>query len=311
VDPNGYLYVTGAFLDTATFGIHPITSVGSWDVFVASLDTSGIWQWAESAGGTDSDSGSGICVDSSGNSYVTGVFWDTATFGTHSVTSYGWTDVFVAKVDPTGTSWEWAARGGGNYTDYVFGICGDSSGNIYITGHFNRIADFGIHNIGSNGGMDVFVAKLEDQGAIPDLIIHDISTGTVVPIGDNIYEPPNWPAVTQIGRWIFSWGNFLKLYIGKIELQNDGTDPLTGHTISATYLPGSPWSFRKLFYRNTGGTWSNINIPAAGSSTTNGITVAPSVSTILYIVVLTFGSGIQIGVDVTSAPCLDSVVFAP
>lgn len=145
----------------------------------------------------------------------------------------------------------------------------------------------------------------------PDLIIYDKSSGTVVQIGDNIYEPPNWPAVTQIGKWFITWGGILHWYIGKIELQNDGTVPLTGHTISATYLPGSPWSFRILFYRTAASPWSIMSIPAAGSSTTNVLTVAPAASTILYVLVVTFGTGVQIGIDVASGSCVDSVIFAP
>ena len=98
VDGAGNAYVTGRFEGTATFGSHTLTSTGSYDIFAARLNPSGTWQWAVKAGGTDSDTGSGIAVDGAGNAYVTGYFTGTATFGSHTLTSSGGTDIFVAKL---------------------------------------------------------------------------------------------------------------------------------------------------------------------------------------------------------------------
>ena len=65
--------------------------------------------WAKRAGGTGNDWGYGIAKDSAGNSYVTGRFFGTATFGPGetnetTLTSGGGfdSDIFVAKYDPTG-----------------------------------------------------------------------------------------------------------------------------------------------------------------------------------------------------------------
>jgi hypothetical protein len=59
-------------------------------------------EWATSAGGADGDAGSGIATDPRGNSYVTGVFSGTATFGAGEANetvleAEGDFDVFVAK----------------------------------------------------------------------------------------------------------------------------------------------------------------------------------------------------------------------
>jgi hypothetical protein len=62
------------------------------------MDTLGNWLWALSAGGTSFDSAFEISVDCNGNSYVTGFFQGTASFGTFTLTSAGGTDVFVAKI---------------------------------------------------------------------------------------------------------------------------------------------------------------------------------------------------------------------
>ncbi|MCK9334752.1 MAG: SBBP repeat-containing protein, partial [Candidatus Cloacimonetes bacterium] len=74
VDGNGNSYVTGCFRDNASFGSTTINSSGNTDIFVAKIDSNGNWLWAQKAGGSSSDYGYGIAVDSSGNSYVTGYF---------------------------------------------------------------------------------------------------------------------------------------------------------------------------------------------------------------------------------------------
>ncbi|MGH8564958.1 MAG: SBBP repeat-containing protein, partial [Gammaproteobacteria bacterium] len=122
VDGSGNSYVTGRFRDTATFGPGEtnetmLTSAGGNDVFVAKYDSLGDLVWAKRAGGTSDDDGRGIAVDGSGNSYVTGFFPDTATFGPGEtnetmLTSAGGNDVFVAKYDSLGDL-VWAKRAGG------------------------------------------------------------------------------------------------------------------------------------------------------------------------------------------------------
>ncbi|MGH8564957.1 MAG: SBBP repeat-containing protein, partial [Gammaproteobacteria bacterium] len=175
VDSSGNSYVTGRFRDTATFGPGEanetmLTSVGVNDVFVAKYDSLGDLVWAKRAGGTGSlDEGFGIAVDSSGNSYVTGQFTGTATFGPGEInetmlTSAGFSDVFVAKYDSTGAL-VWAKQAGGTSFDEGRGIAVDGSGNSYVTGIFRGTATFGPGEanetmLTSAGGSDVFVAKL-------------------------------------------------------------------------------------------------------------------------------------------------------
>jgi len=164
VDGSGNCYITGDFQGSALFGTTTLVSQGSVDVFVAKLDTNGNWQWAVSAGGTNIvDDEVGISVDGVGNCYITGHFEGSALFGTTTLVSQGYDDVFVAKLNTNG-NWQWATQGGGPNFDYGYGVFVDGSGNCYITGHFYGSALFGTTTLVSQGILDVFVAKLNTNG---------------------------------------------------------------------------------------------------------------------------------------------------
>jgi len=161
IDNAGNIYVTGWFSDTATFGAYSLSSSGSADIFVAKMDVDGNWQWATKAGGIDSDSAKAISIDNAGNSYVTGHFNGTATFGSYSLTSSGYSDIFVAKMDANG-NWLWATQAGGGAS--VQAISTDNSGNSYVTGDFVETATFGYYSLTGIGETDIFVAKIDSDG---------------------------------------------------------------------------------------------------------------------------------------------------
>jgi len=171
VDANGNSYVTGYFWGNATFGTTTLTSSGQYDIFVAKMDSNGNWLWAKQAGGTSYDDGYSIAVDDNGNSYVTGYFYGSATFGTTTLTSSGNEDIFIAKLDING-NWLWAKQAGGTDDDYGKGIAVDDNGNSYITGYFYSSATFGTTTLTSSGYEDIFVAKLGEVNSIslPDII---------------------------------------------------------------------------------------------------------------------------------------------
>ncbi len=101
--------------------------------------------WVVSAGASDSDVGRGIAVDNAGNSYVTGLFLFTTTFGSTTLTAKGGGgsgDVFVAKLSPSG-KFLWVVSAGGGSWDFGWGIAVDNAGNSYVTGAFVGPATFG------------------------------------------------------------------------------------------------------------------------------------------------------------------------
>jgi len=105
VGTSGNSYVTGLFVGGITFGAGEanettLVIAGSTDIFVARYDGNGGLVWAKQAGGSGDLVSRGIAVDTSGNSYVTGDFQGSATFGAgeaNETTLVGFGDIFVAK----------------------------------------------------------------------------------------------------------------------------------------------------------------------------------------------------------------------
>ena len=175
VDASDNVYITGIFAGTADFdpgpGIFNLSSAGLNDVFISKLDSAGDFVWAKAMGDASDDWGYGIAVDASGNVYSTGFFAETADFdpgqGIANLSSAGGQDIFVSKLDSSG-EFVWAQAMGGNSLDTGRGIALDASGNVYTIGSFEGTADFdpgeGAASLGSAGGSDIFLSKLDSAG---------------------------------------------------------------------------------------------------------------------------------------------------
>ena len=143
------------------FGDGTLTSVGSYDIFIAKyLGSNGDCGWAKAFGGTDLDVVYDVAVDGSCGIAVTGYFRGSADFGGWPLNSDGLSDIFVLKYNADGDH-IWSDRFGGAYEDRGLGITMDDEGNVLVTGIFQDTADFGGSPQGSSGGYDIFLLKLQ------------------------------------------------------------------------------------------------------------------------------------------------------
>jgi hypothetical protein len=118
---------------------HPLT-----DLYVAELNNSGsALIYSTFVGGSDADFASGVALDPSGNVYVTGETYSNdfpTTPGAFQTTCGGGScsgqlaDVFVFKLNPTGSALLYSTLVGGSSYDSAGGITLDGSGDVYLGG---------------------------------------------------------------------------------------------------------------------------------------------------------------------------------
>ncbi len=159
---TGKIYITGTYLNTATFGATTLLNQGNFnnnDIYVAAIDTGGTWIWAKAAGGQWDDESKGISIDGTGNIFITGYLtvgsW--AKFGADTVFANS-SDLYVAKYSALGNVL-WAVSAGGSDVDDVNAIACDNTGNVYLAGDFQNTATFGTNHLNAKGGYDIFIAK--------------------------------------------------------------------------------------------------------------------------------------------------------
>lgn len=175
-DPNGYVYVAGAFTGTVDFdpgaGVFNLTASAFTDAFLQKLDTNGNFIWAVQFAGADNEETRSVIIDATGNVYAIGFFTGTTDFnpgpGVSSLAMAGIWDQFIVKLTPAGT-FMWVNRTGNPGClmmpeDSRY----DPTGFIYIAGRFQGTVDFnpggGVANLTSNSFEDAFVQKLDLNG---------------------------------------------------------------------------------------------------------------------------------------------------
>ena len=170
VDSSGNMYLVGttSSLDfPTTAGVVKPALAGATDVFVTKLGPAGSPVFSTYLGGTGSDSGAGVAVDSAGNVYITGTTSSTnfpTTPGVEQTALKGSSDAFVAKLNSAGTSLVYSTYLGGSGSETGNGIAVDSSGSAYITGATSS-ADFpmiggSFQTVPGGGSSDAFITKL-------------------------------------------------------------------------------------------------------------------------------------------------------
>lgn len=164
MDNNGNLRVAGYFSDSAMFGSFNLMSSGSKDMFVAGISPAGLFQWAVSAGGNETDQAYEADIDAAGNCYIAGSFKDTAVFGFHTIISSGSDDIFITKIDASG-NFLWAKSGGGSGEDKAYAVAVSDAG-VYLTGSFEDTLAFGTINLASNGDKDIFISGWDSSGTV-------------------------------------------------------------------------------------------------------------------------------------------------
>ncbi|GAB3587516.1 hypothetical protein [Hymenobacter daeguensis] len=131
---------------TLTFGALSAANAGAInsgtdDGFVAKISdggTSASYAWARAVGGTANDAVRALAVAGT-DVLVAGSFGGTGVFGSFSLSSAGYQDAFVGKVQDTGTGsqWAWVQRAGGSTGDEVATGVAVRGSRVYMAGYFD------------------------------------------------------------------------------------------------------------------------------------------------------------------------------
>jgi len=196
VDGYGNVYVTGD--SGATWGSPVRAYTALADAFVAKLDYDGNLTWHTFLGGSGTDEGHGIAVDSSGNVYVTGHVTDT--WGSPARAYTADYDAFAAQLDSDG-GLVWHTFLGESSSDYGDGIAVDNVGNVYVTGTSSSAWSCSTTDDCTErdytGSTDAFVAQLNsgDGNLIRNTFLGagaaDHGYGVVVGGDSNVYVAGN------------------------------------------------------------------------------------------------------------------------
>jgi hypothetical protein len=129
-------------------------------------------------GGSSDDRATGIAVDGNGNAYITGSTKSTdfpttsgaydRSCGSDGKCNYDGDsnrqDLFVTKLNTTGTALVYSTYIGGNSWDDGFGIAVDASGNAVVVGQTSS-TDFATKALGNANSDTAFAAKLNSTGS--------------------------------------------------------------------------------------------------------------------------------------------------
>ncbi len=261
VDSAGNAYVIGGTSSTnfpTTPGTFQTNFGGGWDAFVAKINPEGsALVYSTYLGGSGSDTGEGIAVDSAGNAYVTGGTNSIdfpVTPGAFQTTNHGSNDAYVTKLNSTGSALVYSTYLGGGNTESPNGIAVDSSGNAYVVGT-TYSNDFpitpGAFQIVCNSGNvincdrygDAFVSKLNPSGSALVYSAYlggsgnDWGNGIAVDSSGNAYvtgetNSLNFPRLNPLQR---AYGGGDDAFVTKIDMRTVTTTILTSTTNPSTY----------------------------------------------------------------------------
>lgn len=167
-DSANRIYLTGYFDETVDFGGGVIGDGGSYDVFLAKLDSSGNHLLSKGFPVSGDQFGDVIDVDTAGNIYIAGDFNVSINMGGGLVNSAGNDDAYLTKFDSNGNHL-YTKIYGDPVDQLMRAMAIDKAGDVVFALAHDGVVDYGggpITNVGAAGSNDIVVVKL--KGATGD-----------------------------------------------------------------------------------------------------------------------------------------------
>ena len=270
VDANGNAYVTGLFQGTVTFDTGQTltsSSTGSQpSAFFWGLDTNGNTKFLAKADTTGTSvQPQSIAVDPSGSNFAVGGFFTGAlTLGSKTLTSTGTRDAFITKFNVSGTTltntWASQLAADPGATIEVNSLTMDTSGNVVVSGDFQRAVDF---------DPSPAISKVSTFNSTVDLFIEKFASAT----GNRVFSYTAGGPGQDVGGGVTtdSSGNILATG----SFQNSVAFPNNGSTVTLT----SPAGFSSYYLLKLSPTGVPALINELNGSTSGTNTGTPSIAT--------------------------------
>jgi len=202
-DAHGNTYVTG------DIHISPF-QFSSSKVFIGKFSPHGATVWLQKAGaGSGYCGGIGIDIDAMGNSYVTGYFHGSISFGSLQLSSSNGmsNELFVAKCDVNG-AYQWAVKpdgiGQGEHVSVT------EAGECYVSGTFYRTLRIGTSVLSNAAYSAIFLSKADTMGHFVTANqiggVHNANLGECKASSQGVYVSGNFldnlilsPSISVIG----------------------------------------------------------------------------------------------------------------
>jgi hypothetical protein len=163
--PADALALTLDFTGSLDLDTNTVVVADDWDMLVVLLDDERAVAAAQTFGGQGAQQRAGIVYDASGRLFVAGNFFGTLAAPGAQLTSYGDSDVFVARLDPQHGTPVWINRYGDAFHQHVAAVAPDSRGGVAIAGGFSGTLDVAVPVLASAGGLDAFFAVIDPGGS--------------------------------------------------------------------------------------------------------------------------------------------------
>ena len=158
IDSTGKIHIVGQFERTANFGFINVTSNGWWDLFYATLSTSGVWEDVTNSGGGGWESIESIIIDSRDNALVVGTYTSAISLGLDNLTDWDSNgdkrDVFIGQID-SNRDWSWAVSAGGSGDDTARSIQFGENESPIVGMHIQNSVQVSNYTLNSDGGDDI------------------------------------------------------------------------------------------------------------------------------------------------------------